>query len=896
MAPPSVTSAKRPVTPAVPADVALGDVAARRDAAVATISEFDNNLGRVDAALKDPAHADKRGALQALKTKYTRERQAAVKVRDAAQRSLDASFGALRGTGSARDAAGNEFQKLTSLDVQLAGTELSKRAAVQVFKAATDSARQAVQDHGMNSPQAKAALAKAEAASAMVEQLERDLGALQHARSAVAAELQGTERQAFAEAKKAGDAAVSTMDSFSQLAAVDAQQQRAVLGAPMVGVTQREAVDADLTALTRAGAGKRYADDAAASVAKTFTAQLKTATDRAQEALVTAAAKRSDLLPAMASMADKSPNAANAVADTLKAASGDARLALATELAKGTTSMKSELVKTLDARMQNGDGFEAAFALSKGLKAAGKPELARQVDALITTRMGALTKDFESKSADVAQAKVDLARLISGFGPLVPPEKQQAAVAAFKARHQKEFAAWEASGSKLARAAEFISYSQGWNEKAAALLPDALSTQGGQALVTQALSDSGKGLRTFLDGAKDSSKVAKNLQLIAVKATAQQALSLTRLGKTTEAKAALEALKKNGLLGMDPAKTDKVLSSLQGVIDGKQGALESFNDELRKAKPSEGLGTALKAFGWAASIASGLQRGLNAKDLKSSVKASAEVVGPTGEIAAWTVELLSKSEASAIKALEASVPASKGVALTAPEAAWATNSKMLGKGLGAIGSGLGAALDAIASVQSFADGKTVEGSLSAASAIGGAVLAVDSFGAALGMQVVPVWGQIAGAALVIGGTIGKAAWEWHKGNVREENAEADAKAYLEAAGVHPLLANELSDIKRADGRNVGMMIQQVAHGLGVSPRELFDRVTKLPQDKLRDFIDTMKDVELDDHGKMKDVATEGADAARHYSETNGDVVTYYRPRSRETATQWTRQFLKDNGV
>ena len=873
MAPVTSTPITRSASPSpLVTDVALGEVAAQRDDANAKIASLDDKLGRIEAALADPANADKRAELKDLKTRFTRERGVAVKQRDTAQRKLDASFNAMRGTGTAKDAAGTEFARLKAMDAELADAKKAQDAAQSAFAAAVNAYGAAVKKGGFTSPQALAAEAKVTGAEAVAKRADATVRSLEHARAALVKELDSTERKAFTEAKKAGDVSVASVSDFTQLSTASSQQQLQAVGAPVVSVTQDEAVQTAMTQLTKAGANARYRDDRAASIAKTFTAQLKTATVDGQDKMVQAAAKRSDLLPELAEMADKSANAASAVTDLIETSSSYAQTALATEIARGTTSMQSELIKTLDARMKDGGGFEAAYALERGLKAVGKPELAKQVAELSRARMTALTSDFQARREEVAQAKTDLARLISGFGPLMPPEKQQAAVDAFKARHQKEFEGWEASGAKLARASEFIIDNHAWNETAAELLPDALSTRGGQALVVDAVANQNKGLRTFLDGAKDTSKVGKYVQQVAVKAVTQQAANLTRAGKIDEAQAVLEGLKKNGLLGMDPKKADKVITALQGVVAGREEALATFEKELRAAKPSAGVSTALRAFGWAASIASGIHRGLSENDVKSMVKASAEVVGPTGEMAAYAVEMLSKAES-----------------------AFATNAKMLGKGLGAIGTGLGAALDAISSVRSFAKGETVEGSISAAQAIGGAVLAVDAFGAALSVQVVPVWGQIAGAALVIGGTIGKALWGAHKANVKEEAAEADAKAYLVAAGMHPLMADVLSDIKRADGRNVGMMIQQVAPELGMTSKDLFDRLQKLPKDKLEDFVNTMKDVELDENGKIKTVAS-GADDVRHHSETRGDVVTYYRPLSLQTVTAWTRQFMKDNGV
>ena len=68
-----------------------------------------------------------------------------------------------------------------------------------------------------------------------------------------------------------------------------------------------------------------------------------------------------------------------ALLDTMKTTQGDAQRQLGIEVAKATTSMDSNLIKTLDAKMKNGDGFEEAYALEKGLRETGKGELADKV-------------------------------------------------------------------------------------------------------------------------------------------------------------------------------------------------------------------------------------------------------------------------------------------------------------------------------------------------------------------------------------------------------------------------------------------------------------------------------------------------------------------------------------
>ncbi|MFT3838300.1 MAG: hypothetical protein QM723_15055 [Myxococcaceae bacterium] len=882
----------------LPTDVEVGDLSAQISAASVNIADLDGKIARLDAGLKDPNTKGNKREILELKQKYSKLRQTEVNKRDYAQSRIDASFKALEGKGSAKEAATADYSRLTQIDVQIAGTEGQKTGAIQTLTQATSNYEAAVKKYGPLSQQAHIAEQKAVAAERQVEQLESKLASLQRARTVTSNELGVNEQQAFADAKKAGDPTVKDIADFSQLSGTSASTQQAVVGAPVVGVTQQQAVAGEVKRLELAATHGSWKDDSANNVSKLMNEQMKDATPEHQLALVKAASNH--LLPEVAALAQKSTYVPGPLLDTLKTAQGEAQVALATEIAKPMTGMDSQVVKELDKRMKNGDGFEEALALEKGLKAAGKPELAQQVAELSRTRLNEITTEFQSKGEEVAAAKGDLARLMAGFGPLIPGDKQQAAVDAFKARHQDAFDAYDAAGTKLAHAAKFVMENSAWNTKALEMMPDALATKGGQIEVNNALKNQAKGVKTFLtagpEAMKDSSKVAKYLPQVVVKAVGQNALDLARAGKTAEAQKAIEGLKNNAeILGMDAKKVDKLTSSLGKVVNAEKPddvlkALKGFDEDLRAAKPSAGVASALKSVAWGASIVNGVTRLSNNDDLKSLVKGTAEIVGPTGEMAASTVEMLANSETALFQTL------GKSAAMS--------NVKMLGKGLGGVATGLGAALDAISAVQSFAKGDVMEGSLSSLSAIGGATLAVDTLAAAAGAQVVPVWGQVAGAALVIGGTIGKWAWAEHKANKAEDAMESDAKAYLQAGGISEPVADELKDIKRADGRNAGMMIQQLAQGMGMDPKELFSRISKLPPDKISDFVDMAKDLQLDKDGRIAkesqgrtDVPYHAKKQERYPGQDKGpsQTVAYY-PQSQGTAIEWTKKFLKDNGV
>ncbi len=126
---------------------------------------------------------------------------------------------------------------------------------------------------------------------------------------------------------------------------------------------------------------------------------------------------------------------------------------------------------------------------------------------------------------------------------------------------------------------------------------------------------------------------------------------------------------------------------------------------------------------------------------------------------------------------------------------------------------------------------------------------------------VPVAGQVIGVVLVIGGTIAKWAVEDRRAAKAEKEIEDDAQAFLEAGGVDKVAADELSDLLRKDGRNVGPFIQQVAKAIGIPANELFDHVKGLDRAKLDKFVDMSKDWPVDSHGQFKRRGPESIEVA-----------------------------------
>jgi hypothetical protein len=75
-----------------------------------------------------------------------------------------------------------------------------------------------------------------------------------------------------------------------------------------------------------------------------------------------------------------------------------------------------------------------------------------------------------------------------------------------------------------------------------------------------------------------------------------------------------------------------------------------------------------------------------------------------------------------------------------------------------------------------------------------------------------------------------------------------------------------------------------------------ERVMKLPTEKIAEFVDVMKDVVLDKHGKIATTPQFTDEPRRRTQRLPNGAALEYGPRSLPNVTDWTEQFLFDNGV
>ena len=827
-------------------------------------------------------------ALQNLKSD-SKSKPAAIA---AAQQRLDIATGALDAQVSQSTTTADSRADAAKIYASIETAQKNQPALTNARVAAGAEIAQANKDSDLPAPGPKATIAQLQAHQKKLAAAETKLkSAMAKYDKALAAETAGTatiaslskqlttrENTTLATTKsQTNDPSISDLQDTADVASRTRAEQIKIVGAPVVNVSVDQAAAVDRNKVSVA------TKSSLASGAKMLDLQLQGADSYQQQKLIDSAAGHIETMSKMAWLDKK---VAAPLMDALATAQGGARTALGLQIAKAATVAPNAIFTELDSRMQQGDskGFEAARELSFQLRKTGRPDLADKIEGMAASRMGELREKFTGAESKVAKANGDLARLTAGFGPMLTDKEKMAAIDAFKARHQSEYTAWENAGAKLASALPFATTDSKYggklgeeSQKVLELLPNITDTKGGDAALTKALEAQKKGEPTFLDqvplamkNMKNGQKFIGSMTTAIAKNVGARAMELVAANKLTEAEGLLTSLNTNAkLLGIDAEPMKKITDKLKDVFHGKAGSYEALELQLTKTKGATPLFT---------------ERGGQA------LKGLGLVLGIAGNVDQWKKGGLQNNVTAAAQSLNIGVDGGILAMEVMGKAAQFTKLMNFAKGASGGLNAVGAVMDGITAVQAFREGKYAEGVASSASSVGGAILATAAISAAAGAQVVPVAGQVVGAVLVAVGTVGKMILDNRAAAKAEKKDEDDAQAFLEAAGIDPARADELSDLKRSDGRNVGSFIQALAADLKMSPADLFAQLKKLSPDQLNEIVDMAKDLPLDDKGQYLKTASNDdmALSPRMGESLQGQTGGYMGPRSIHAAEAWMR--------
>lgn len=867
----------------------VGALAERNGVAQANLANLKNDLQAADDAVKAAPKGSKKAAdLTVKRDALLKQTKAAMETADTARAALDTAIGQLGGGKTARAQAENLYAQLGKIDGAIASQRDSVEGAHQRLREDMD-ALETLQRKGVKGPKLDAAIEKATKTEKAAEAAAKKLAQLQAAKEAITTAMPAVEEASLQETKgskvEPNKIAASRNESVVDLAGQSRAEQLKAIGAPVVGVSEKQAVEFDRKKVSNAAS-----TGTAANAATMLGIQFEGATPDQQLALVKAAEGGKNHVGRIASEAQNNPMVAMPALDAIKNATGLARSELALQVAKATTSPMSQVVLQLQGRMAKNQGFEEASAMIDALKKAGKPELAAGLEKVRSEKIGALTADFADKTRTVEKLNRDLGKLVTGFGPMLDEGKRQAAIDAFMARHKDEYAAWEASAGNLKGMENYIADNRDYGvDKLNNLLGFYAKTKAGEASVMKALSEQGEGKDTWLSKlpalaaqGRESSKMSADLATVITKGIGTRVNELMAKGDTKGAMKALDGLKANAkLLGVEGEAVEKMEKALQGIVKAKPGdqiaAFEKFKGEVNEVEANtpgfRGRGAqVVKGLALAIGIA-GARDGwasMNEKGVKDQVKAYADIVGVGIDGGMLAIDILGKAGSL-------------------------TKAVMVGKSMGGAVGAVGAVVDGITAAENFAEGKYAEGFANSATAIGGAMMSMQAFAVAAGAQAIPVAGQIAGVVLVVGGTVAKWALEERAAAKEERGIEDDARAFLEAGGVDHAHAEVLNDLLRDSGRNVGQFIQQLAPQMKMKPEELFKLMQKMDPDALNAFVKTAKNIAPDKEGKIPLTAANDADAKPAMA-TNNDLLLSAGPKSLTAMAKWLTTELKKEGL
>lgn len=449
------------------------------------------------------------------------------------------------------------------------------------------------------------------------------------------------------------------------------------------------------------------------------------------------------------------------------------------------------------------------------LERSGKTSSANAVAGAVTSRIAEVRETFTDAADRVNELNGQLGQLTATFGPTMSPEQRQLAIDAFKNQHREEYDAYERAAAglegvlpasrELANAAnETLRDEAGEVFKQ---LPAFGQSDRGQQYLRQQVELQVLGQPSFLDGLPEAASKVKDgldsigklqgslvraLGTVALQHAAEGQALLDSVGpsstatpeeietarrlagdRITQAQRTFESLQRNpSLYGLSGPEADALAPAYQAVIRGEPGAVEALNRQLSQVGggiggPNARFTQSLRGLGVVAGTIALAQSPQNLAEGVTALGNALSVGGDGGTLALETF-------------------GSAGGAL----------GKLFARASG-VGGVITAIGDGITAVDAFRRGEFFEGTIKSFSALGGATLAVSALGAAAGVQVVPVAGQIAGGVLLALGAAGSVAQAWQ--GIFDQ--EAGTVAYLGAAGVPEDVAEEIFNLAQHTDEN-----------------------------------------------------------------------------------------------
>lgn len=694
---------------------------------------------------------------------------------------------------------------------------------------------------------AKMRLAKAEATVA----------ALDSASGLMTANLEVDQTNALKTAQQY-DRADERQRDLVDVASMTREEQIKLVGAPIVNVSEDMAVKGDRSAVSTTTKANP------ANGAKMLARQLEHASPSQQLKLVKAAANHIKTIAASAG----SSSVGEAYLKALSTAQGPARQLLLDAVLHSPSELKP-LIGLLEKHVASGDMFEVAGELMKGLNAAGRTDEAGRLGKSVATSLSRLREQFETSKTKVDALNGKLSRATFGFGEAIAPEALVGFRDRYLQKHSVDYGAFENASRNYLRALEaagsFPPATVVKEPKTPMELIEAqkagptlgreltrlaghsealLESGAGQQMLAAAFSLQLEGKPSMLENLVADAKGPKSAFSFAKGTVDVVARTMVAFTARKGMDAVSKLIKANaGLLGISK---EKVSTFMELVTQFNAKKLSIVDQEAALHTISEGgFGTSVKALGMLLAVPA-LLDGWSKSGSKSTLEQTKLVVDSLG-LGNDLAKILLKPEV--IQKL-----ASKA-----------------GKALGFVA----IPVEVLEGLTELFDGKTVDGSMSLASALGA------------GLMLVP-GAQLAGAAIILGSAAAKHLWGDDPAERAELAAEAEVKDLLEFSGLKADTARLLSDVSQDGLRTMGPFISQMAKHLEMSPLEFMKHLDSMPKDKLKALVGMAKSMPDDGNWNFPADKTKTDDLDRS-DVRSGAGFFYVGPKSLATAVEWMRK-------
>lgn len=449
------------------------------------------------------------------------------------------------------------------------------------------------------------------------------------------------------------------------------------------------------------------------------------------------------------------------------------------------------------------------MGMAEGAKATGNFALLKDLGSLVSLSARTATAAFDDAQKTVDRLNAELNALIEGFGP-GDEAKLQAAVEAFKERHADEYEALERAGAAMTNVlaiagpmlesgADLDMDLLGALLKSLQLAPQVLATTAGQEALGAALDAQARGeasplLDTVTRLSEGSDDVRDQLAPLVSQALGTRVAALQADGHSDEAHALIDSLGSLAdVFGVPANQLEDLQSAFHDSLDGKPGALESLEAAMGAVGPFLPEGSAAAA----------------------SLKGLGFVIGVAGlgqSFAGFTDAQLHEQVATLASTLGLGVDgASLAVRVFGSPGTQKSLERLFGKA-----SAITGVIGAMASVIDF--GQAAEsGNLGD--------MAVTGLNAASSILLLIPGGQIAGVGLALASFALDAFLGARRQQQAEHASEADAQAFLEAAGLDGDFAEVFANLDN-DKRNIGTFVEQVAGELGLTIDEFYERLNE----------------------------------------------------------------------